>query len=361
MKIGILSLWNAASGMSIHAELVGREWKRQGHDIKVFAPEKHPDSRRVDQEDEDYVVRNYVVDKVKPYTREVFFDPLPLLDYKMDVFIVENLERMPLLGLKEIFPRLRKSSLTVQIVHEGDPSKDPMFYNFDFDIISCFDDRYRTWLKRYFPQDRLYIVPHPYHPWEEGNKEEARKKLSLPLNKKIIITYGWRHDYIEPVIEPLSRIVEKFNIMFLILAAPREGGVPQYIRELPRRYGFVEIREESPGVERLYTYLHASDLLLFYRENLPYSSVLSSSVYLCLGAGIPILFRDINMVEKNGDEIIKYVDSNDMVEKIIKIFEDGYDSEKVRKVVENQNSRVIAEKFIQIFEENLRRKFGKSL
>ena len=53
MKLAMLSRWNSACGVSLHAELVGREWVKNGHDLRVFAPDKV----RPIGEDEEYVVR----------------------------------------------------------------------------------------------------------------------------------------------------------------------------------------------------------------------------------------------------------------------------------------------------------------
>ena len=53
MKIGMMCLWNAANGPSIHAELVGRAWVKSGHQLKVFSAKKHPDARSTRQRDED--------------------------------------------------------------------------------------------------------------------------------------------------------------------------------------------------------------------------------------------------------------------------------------------------------------------
>jgi len=55
MKIGMMCLWNAANGPSIHAELLGRAWVKLGHQLKVFSARKHPDARPTFQEDEDLV------------------------------------------------------------------------------------------------------------------------------------------------------------------------------------------------------------------------------------------------------------------------------------------------------------------
>ena len=61
VKIALMSSWNAACGISIHAELIGREWIKQGHDLKVFAPLTYEDDHTYlwFNEDESFVTRNF--------------------------------------------------------------------------------------------------------------------------------------------------------------------------------------------------------------------------------------------------------------------------------------------------------------
>ena len=37
MNIGMMSAWNQDSGVSVHAELIGREWVKMGHRLSVFS------------------------------------------------------------------------------------------------------------------------------------------------------------------------------------------------------------------------------------------------------------------------------------------------------------------------------------
>lgn len=39
MKIAMFSRWNAADGVSVHAEFVGREWVKKGHSPQKVAQE----------------------------------------------------------------------------------------------------------------------------------------------------------------------------------------------------------------------------------------------------------------------------------------------------------------------------------
>jgi hypothetical protein len=38
MKIAMMSAWNVACGVAMHAEPMGREWVKTGHELKLLAP-----------------------------------------------------------------------------------------------------------------------------------------------------------------------------------------------------------------------------------------------------------------------------------------------------------------------------------
>jgi len=60
-KIALMSPWNAACGVSVHAELIGRGWIKQGHELKVFAPQTYEDDNTYMwfDKDEPFVTRNF--------------------------------------------------------------------------------------------------------------------------------------------------------------------------------------------------------------------------------------------------------------------------------------------------------------
>ena len=193
MKIGMICLWNAANGPSIHAELLGRAWVKLGHQLKVFSATKHPDARPTFQEDEDFVIRHFRIDEVIPFTRATSFDPSPLLNEEYEIFVAQNVERLPAEKLLEVFPQIKKRAVTVQVVHEGKAPEDPLYYKFDWG-----DDTDSGWLGPYNSGD----IVEASHSWDEkGNynirviaKDENNKysqwseplPISMPKNK---ITY----------------------------------------------------------------------------------------------------------------------------------------------------------------------------
>jgi len=349
MNIGMLSLWNAANGPSIHAEIVGREWVRTGHKLTVFSAKRHPDARPTLQKDENFVIRHFSVDTIKPFTRATEFDPSPLIEGDYKVFVTQNLERLPAERLQEIFPKIKKKSVTVCVVHEGKPPEDPLYYKFQWDAIVCFDKRYRSFLIRYFPQEIIHIIPYPYYPFSPGDKLKAGKKLSLPQEEKIVFSFGFRPDDIIPVLPTLRHLHKKYMTRYIVVINP--GSNVNILKEKKSEYPFLDIQVRPLPFDELYTYLYASDAHLIHRKSSKkYPAVLSSTVCQTLGSGCPIVFHESNYVENAGDEIIKYKDFSDLEEKLSSIFENGFDTNKVEKFLEKNNATRIANRFIKLFE-----------
>ncbi|MCH7682393.1 MAG: glycosyltransferase [Gemmatimonadetes bacterium] len=359
MKIGMMCLWNVANGPSIHAELVGRAWVKLGHQLRIFSAQKHPDARPTFQKDEDFVIRHFRVDDVIPVTRATSFDPFPLLNEEYDVFIAQNVERLPAERLLEVFPKIKEKALTVQIVHEGKAPEDPLYYKFDWDIIVCFDQRYKDNLVKSFPAEKIHMIPYPYHPLKLGDKGEARKKLGLPPDDKIVFSFGFRPEDVVSVLPVLKDVVKEYPFRYMIIANPRSN--LDELREAKKKYDFVDLQVKPLPLDELYNFLHASDALLIHRESSKkYRAVLSSSVCQVLGSGCPILFHESNYVELYEDVIIKYRDFEDMKVKLINLFQNKFDLKRIEDFLEDNKAERIAERFLQLFEELMKiRKEGR--
>ncbi|MCW4042521.1 MAG: hypothetical protein NWE90_02200 [Candidatus Bathyarchaeota archaeon] len=351
-SVGMMTLWNAANGPSIHAELVGREWVKMDHQLRVFSPRKHPDARPTLQKDEDYIIRHYSVNEVLPVTKANYFDPLPLIKEDYNVFVAQNVERLPTKELYEKFPDIRKKAATVMVVHEGGSPLDLLYYKFSWDIIICFDERYEKFISKHFPEQKIRIIPYPCHPLELSNKKDARKKLGLSMDEKIILFYGFRTRELYDVLPTLKEVAYEIPIKYLIIANP--DGHVQELEGFLNQYSFVELRKSALPLCELYDFLHASDALLIHRKpNTRYRAVISSSVCLALGSGCPILFHDVNYVEKHHDEIIKYRNMQELKKSLLEIFEGKSNLDKVKAFLERRNANVVASKFIDVFQEAL--------
>jgi hypothetical protein len=287
--------------------------------------------------------------------KDYFFDPKPYLEEDYEIFLMEMAYLMPMPEMLGIFPQIRKKAKTVLVVHETGLPPDPDWYKFEWDAIVCFDERYKAFMAEAFPKEKIVIIPFPCHPPLHGNRKEARLSLNLPLDKKIVLAYGFNiifnHVELFPVIESLSK---DYQAMLLLLAHHD----PTKLESKPE---FLLLKDEMPTTEKLYTYLHACDAYLYYGR-IGVGVGVSSCVATCLGAGRPVLVPgDCNFFDLSGKEVIKYNDLQQLEQRLRDIFEDaGYVKESLAAAEEyaTRNSDFeIANQFIELFNKFL----GKSL
>ncbi len=345
IKIAMMTPWKVACGVALHAELIGHEWVRMGYKLKVFAPIEKV-TQPVTGVDEPYVIRCYTMDRepVKGLLAPLYLDPQPLLEAEYNLFIVQNLELMPMGDLLKIWPEIKKRAATVLVIHEGYLPPYPEFYSFDWDAIVCFDERYAAEFAKKFPQSRIHIIPYPCHPWKPGKKERARLKLGLPLNKKIVLSYGisvHQHFVTLPVLEQLSHT---HDLIYLVLPAE---GKSEIVEKAQARFDFIEVREAVPSIGELYTYLHAADALLLYKQS-P-NIVVCSTIFLCAGSGCPIVISEGRYTESLGEEVLRYSDFDELGKVLNGVFEGhGVNELALRKFLQRYDASLIARQFLEL-------------
>jgi len=352
MKIAIMTRWNVPSGQSAHAEPLGQAWLEMGHQLKVFAPQGI-DLLLAQQDEKPFVHRCYFLDGWDERKRsDYLFDPRPFLEEDYEIFLVEMMQFMPMPELLGIFPHIKKKAKTILIVSEQGLPQDPNWYKFDWDATVCFDTRFRGFVVKAFPKAKAVIIPFPCHPPLHGDRREARIRLDLPLDKRIVFAYGFNtvHNHIDlfPVMERLSR-----NYPFLFLLLTHHG------EKLVTSPDFLLLRDEMPTLERLYAYLHASDAYVYYvrKGDGKIEGVgVSSSVAACLGAGRPILVPSYcNFFDLSGKEVLKYGDLQDLEQGLQDVFDGAEGVKESLRVAEEYATRnsisEIAARFIELFSE----------
>lgn len=346
MRIAMMTPWNVACGVSIHAELIGREWVKAGHELKVFAPreeDKLPTAR-----DEPFVSRCYSRGKdFQGGLKGLWLDSAPLLKSDYEVFVAQNLELLPVRELAEIFPQITSKAMTILVIHEGNKSclASSEYQAFNWDAVVCFDERYRTEFSKVFSTETIHIIPYPAHPKLLGDKEESRKKLGLPLDRRIILTYGISMQQHLPVFLAIDRLNKAFPLKYLLLAHETPAEI---LNQVKAEYDFVEVREGAHSIEELYSYLHASDALLLHKQSA--GLVVSSSVYLCLGSGCPIVIFEGRYTENLGEEVFKYNDLDELQELLILVFDgESPNQETIDKFLARKAASKVASSFIELF------------
>lgn len=349
MKISIMSLWNSPCGVSVHAEQVGREWIRAGHELTVFAPmvkgfRTNPD--------EPFVIRNYcLLEKCfqEKGISDDFFDPKPFLDNDWDVFVMEHFNEMPVEKLAKIFPQIRKKGPTVLIPHQGKiPEKS--LIDLGWDAVICFDERWKKLLTGLFHPKKLHIISYPCHPVEAGDKRLSREKLGLPQDKKIVLLYGISVHKAISLLPSLNRINKKCPLLLVVVTEVADW--LEIYSALVKKYKFIDLRQQTMDIKTLYTYLHASDCLIYHTDSSE-EITLSSTAHLCLGSCTPILAQTSNFVEMFNKEVIRY-SSQTFEGKLMAVFSKseivGESLKAARSYASKNSADKISRKFIDLFE-----------
>ncbi len=344
MKIAMMTAWNTDSGVSVHAELIGREWVKMGHELKVFsffASDFH--GTAIVGEDEDYVTRCFTTSACG----NPCIDPRPILGSDYDVFVVQDLGMLPKDQLAKIFHHIRRKASTITVIHDSGPSSDPSFYQFDWDRIVCFDHRYQEFLREYHPQDKICIIPFPCHPLRRGTRHEARAKLGLPQERKILLIFGQRVKEHLPLLPVIKEVNSHLPLLLLIVSQ-------KDLEELREIEGIeVEIRKECPSIGSLYDYLYAADVLILHRNPCD-GVVVSSAAFQCLGSGCPILARGSTFFETLGDVVITYSDLLEFKESLFDVFHgrDRYQASQsaLEGFIERNSAEAVAKQYIELFQ-----------
>jgi hypothetical protein len=328
---------------------VGRALVELGHTLSVYT--FYPYSfhgAAITGKDEPYVTRCFTTSRYS----EVKLDPRPILTGDYNYFIVEDHGMIPNDPLGKIFHRIRQKAKTVAVIHDGRLSEDPGFYQFAWDAIVAFDRRYEAFIKKGYPQDRVVRIPFPSFPYKPGDQQKARKKLGLPLDKKIGFVFGPAASHAGVILPTLSRSKGKED--FLLVAVTKDqNGLKMYTKAKKGKRINLEIREQVLDLKELYEYLWAADITFFHKESAGHV-VLSSTIHQCLGAGCPFLAYESNFSNYFGDEVIRYRNFKEFPRLFKDILAQGpiyrKQQQALKKYLAKNDGKATAQKFITLLQ-----------
>ncbi|MEF9425713.1 MAG: glycosyltransferase [Candidatus Mariimomonas ferrooxydans] len=347
MRIAMMSAWNTDSGVAVHAQPIGRAWIKMGHKLTVFSfiwNDSH--GAGFTGKDEDYVIRCF---GTQEHTN--FLDPRPLLTKEFDIFIVQDLRMLPVEKLAKIFHVIKQRAKTIHIVHENKLPEEAWFYLFDWDKVIYFDQR-QDFLKKVYPNAQF--IPFPCAGIRKVDKIEARKRLGLPLDKKIIYSFCQR-GYDAYLRDLPQKIKDKAVLLHVISKGYQmleERSCPEWM---------IIRKEDTLSRERFDDYLFASDVAIFHKfqKKSRLHAVVSSTVFQALGCGCPVFVPgQSDFFHPFKDEVIRYGDIEELNKKLLELLEDEEKYQGVVKqaeefVLKNSPER-IAERYIGLFTEVLR-------
>jgi len=261
-----------------------------------------------------------------------------------DIFVVQDLNMLPVDNLAKIFPLIRKRAKTVHIVHENTLPKEAWFYQFDWDGIIYFCRR-QNFLKEVYPEAKL--IHFPCFPVRRKDKLEARKGLELPLDKKIVYEFCQRG--YKPFLRELPEELKEKAVLLVLIPPDYE-----FLEEDNPPPWMIVRREETLSHEKFDDYLFASDAVILHKFQSRYRGVVSSTAFQALGTGCPILVpgqSDFFFPFK--EEVIRYTDFEDLKGTLVDLLEDGerYKALQVKaeEFVKENSPEKIAKEHIELF------------
>ena len=338
--IGFLSRWNASCGVSLHAELIGKEFLRLGYRIKVFAPTLLSAGKwwhhKIVRKDESFVKRCY--DELTPNLTGGAIDEDAILSEDFDYFIVESYSSLPYRQVEELIPKIKRKAKVVTVIHEGS-KEDIKFSSLSiFDKVIIFDVRYKKVIGRI---KNFEVIPYPCHPVVEGKRRFAEDKVRF-------FTFGRQpqHEY-RSYIKALDTLSRKYDLTYHVV---RSDG------PLPFRRPW--LHQETIRIDDVYPFLHNCDIHLLPKGKTD-KIVVSSTLFLCLGSLIPIVapntrhFEFLPEIEGVKPAVI-FADINDLERKLVRLIEDEGFRENVKEAarayVEENRSDKVAKAFFSVLE-----------
>ncbi len=345
--IGILSRWNATCGISMHAEMIAREFIKMGHYVKVFAP--HVDSANkwwhhkiIRDKEENFVIRCY--DELDPQTMNGGrIEMEKILSENFDLFIVESYASIPYSDVEKLVKKLKERGTKVfAVIHEG--CRDHIKYSDMrvFDAIVVFDERF---INEMLPENRdiAHVIPYPCHPIVKGNRKFAENGL-------MFFSFGRQPagEYLD-FVKALDWLSKRYDLTYIVV---RSDGL------LPFNKPWLKQERKRLSNEDVFKYLHSSDIHLIPKGQTK-NVVVSSTLCQCLGALIPTVVPNTRHFEtlpeyEGVKPAVVYDDVDDLKSKLVRLIEDEEFRNKVIKsaerFVEENRSDKIAKKFIELLE-----------
>jgi len=344
MKIGILSRWNATCGVSLHAEMVGRELLRRGYEIIVFAPYKESANRwwhhKLIREDEPFVIRCY--EEISPDGKEGNLNLEAVLSQEVDLLLVESYEKLPYGDVERLVGLLRERGVpSIAVIHEG-LYEDVRYSDLNlFERIVVFDERFlKEVLKERVKREKVEIIPYPCYPVREGKRDFAED------GKIRFFSFGRqpKEEYC-PYLEVLKVFRKRYD-------KPFTYKVVRASEKLNFYEDWFEQEEKVLDYEDIVKELHSSDFHLLPKGNTR-KVVVSSTLYQVLGTLTVTFVPDNRFFETlpKGEEapVVFYSDVVELLEKLELLCRDKAVREKIkenaRRFVEENSLQRITDRF----------------
>ena len=200
---------------------------------------------------------------------------------------------------------------------------------------------------------KITSIPNPIdtHIYKKGNKEEARQRLGLPLDKKLILFASQRvtneNKGMSYLVEACKSLGGQYEVMIL------GGHAEEVVEQLPMKaYPLGYVNEE----QRIVDVYNAADVFVLpsLSENLP------NTIMEAMACGVPCVAFKVGGIPEEIDHlkngyVAVYRDAEDLAKGIAWVLEEAdYESlsqQAVHKVMQCYSQRSVAVKYLEVYQQ----------
>lgn len=320
-------------------------------------------------------------DRKEEYVKEIaqtFLKFSPHVVHIQHEFAIFNPDKR-FLNLLEVLKKKAKIVLTLHTVHTNETSDwegmdmSMCEYNYRMSqlvdaIIVHQDSMKETLIKQNINEKLIHVIPHGTENLEKADKTESRKKLGLPEDSTIILSFGFfgRYKSKELLIEALPKVLEEVpNACVFISGYPRE-----WVREDFETRKLCEEKAAKLGVrdhvifakrfipdEEVHLIFGASDVVVlpYFQQYFSASGVL----HLAIGAFKPVVVSRSSKFEEVWKEISNEIvfdfnDSSKLAKILVRLMVDNNFRDAIIKSIRSYARRsswdVIARAHTQLYQ-----------
>lgn len=339
MKIAYLSTFYPFRGGIAQFNAALHDELKKDHEVKAFNfSRQYPnilfpgETQFVTDKDTAAAIPNdRILDTINPFT--YLSAARKIWNWKPDVLVTKFWMPFFAPSLGTVAGKLRKKGVkTIAVLdnvipHEKRPGDDALIRYFlkRYDGYIAMSKQVEGDLLSLKPNANYLYHPHPLydHFPPPVNKEEARKKLGIPSDKKVLLYFGFIRDYkgLDLLIEAMKDLPDDYH---LIIAGESYGSFDKY-DELIKKGG------QSDRIHKFVRYIDDNEVPLFYSAAdvcmLTYKSATQSGIVaIAYHYNLPVIVSDVGGLREsvepfNAGVVVDHPNTQDIVKGVNSFFE----------------------------------------
>ncbi len=203
--------------------------------------------------------------------------------------------------------------------------------------------------------DKVYYIPNGYSQvsFSSSDSQDCRKKLGLPLNKKVILNVGSLYGEVKGhkyLIEAMNEVVSqrKDVVCFIVGGGKLENKLKKQIRSAGLE-DYIKLVGSRPHTE-IPLWMNACDVFVLPSLHESFGIVQIEA----MACGKPIIATynggsEEILISENYGYLVEPAKSKELADKILVALDKEWDNEQIRKYAENFKWDIIVEKILDLY------------